>query len=166
MVLSVRKRKLTESETQTISKASRSFPHLGLLDDQFTRFFHRIYVVAIGKKLAGICCVVELKNWYKIGPIIILDKYQGRGYGKILFSYVVADLKGNNLYIGSSNPAIWKLAESKRFISVKHYLDLPNEIKKYLATYLRQRFGLNFVFDAIYKKIKHGRGEYKYYIKS
>jgi hypothetical protein len=64
-----------------------------------------------------------------MGPLIILRKYQKKGYGKQLLAYVTNEYPTEQLYIGSSNPAVKHMTCSLGFKEILSFRKLPMEIK-------------------------------------
>lgn len=161
----IRKRPLTATETDTLTKELPLFPDIGLIDpNAWNKTFPVIYVATTDKTLIGICAAVPLKHWIKIGPLVVLKKYHGKGYGKRLFAHVVKQLPNQNLYIGSSNPIVWKMALAASFQKEKSFWKLSTEIKIYLIRYFCERLSLSFITDALNKRMT--KRTYYYFLKN
>lgn len=143
----------------------RKSPHVGLLTYNMWRKFNCVYVMRLSDKLVGVCAVVKLKNWVKIGPVIILSKYQGKGYGKKLLSKVITDFPDKNLYIGSSSPAVISIVKRLGFTRMKNFFGLPRKIKIYLVKYFLERLNLGFAVDDFRKKSFLHRDGYSYFVR-
>jgi GNAT superfamily N-acetyltransferase len=146
------KRKLSENEISSLAEESRKSAHIGLIKPSLWKKFKDIYVAEDNEKLVGICAIFHLKNWIKIGPIIVLGKEQGKGIGKALISTIIQEYPKSNFYIGSSNPRVKSIASKCCFIPVS-FLLLPFEIKIYLLSYIYQRLGVEYLVDGLKKKI-------------
>ncbi len=160
----IEKRKLREDEASLLTEESRKFLHLGLIKRKLWHKFDFLYVATERNNLVGVCVVTHLKNWFKIGPVIILEKYQRQEYGRLLLANVVDKYKQTNIYIGSSNPAILKITEGLGFKKVNSFISLPKEIKIYLILYFFGRLDLEYILDSTKKKLKN-KNKYYYFLK-
>ncbi len=160
----IKKRKLADKEIDILISEMRDFPDIGLYTKNQWKSFQHVYIAENNNHFIGVCMVISLNKWFKIGPVIILKSYQGKGYGKQLLQFVVRKLKDNNLYIGSSNIRVGKIMESLKFHSINTFIDLPREIKVYLIKHFFQRISWEFLFDAI-PKIFRKSGKYRYFVK-
>lgn len=160
----IKQRKLREDEIELLIEESRKFPDLGLIKRKLWNEFDSIYVVTKNNKLVGICSITSLKKWIKIGPLIVIEQFQGRSYGKLLLTRVVEDHKNKNIYIGSSNEAVWKMAKELNFQERNGFINLPNVIKTYLVKYFLDRIDFDFIFDGIRKRLKN-KNKYRYFLK-
>lgn len=163
MTLSISNRKLNRSERELLEKESRKFPDIALIEEKVWRRWNKIYVAMENNKFVGVCVVIQLRDWKKIGPLLILEKYQNRRYGKLLISHVVNEHQNTNIYIGSSNPKVWQMAQDLKFKKVNNVWRLPTEIIIFLVNNFFQRLSLEFLLDAIQKPII--RRKYYYFLK-
>jgi GNAT superfamily N-acetyltransferase len=147
------KRNLTEIEISSLTEETKKSIHIGLIKPILWKKFKDIYVFEIDGELAGICAIFFLKKWIKIGPLLVLEKHQGKGVGKALLKKIVAKHPKSNLYIGSSNTKVKKIAICHEFKETE-FIHLPFEIKIYLLSYIYNRFGIDYFIDAIKKKTK------------
>lgn len=143
----------------------RKFPDIGLIEGNKWGIFDKIYVATIDKNFLGICGIVKLKHWVKIGPVVVLKKFQGEGYGSLLLNFIVQKYAENNLYIGSPNSRIKNIVGKLGFIEQPNYWSLPWEIKKYFTQYLLERLSLGYILDSLYKIFFMRRGKYCYFLK-
>lgn len=158
------KRSLTRDEIGILVQELHDYPHIGWISESGWKRFPEMYVATLQNKLVGVCVINQLKQWVKIGPLVIIRAYQGKGYGKMLLQFVLTRLKNRNIYIGSSNPIVGKLASEAGFYEGKGYYRLPMEIKLYLVSYFFQRLNPIFLLDAIRKIFMKKRG-YSYFLK-
>jgi hypothetical protein len=164
MSLSISKRKLTDSEIDLVVNEMRDFPDVGLYTkNQWNKFEHS-FIAMKEKDFIGVCVTIPLLNWIKIGPVIILKTYQGKGNGRQLLTQVISDNSHSNLYIGSSNRKVGTIVESLKFQRVNSFFQLPSEIKIYVVKHFFQRINYEFLLDSFPKLFKKS-GEYKYFIK-
>ena len=159
----ISKRILRDSETDILVRQLRDFPHVGWVSASGWRKVGDVYVATEKQEFVGICRFVVLPHWIKLGPFVVTKKFQGKGYGGQLLKHVIDDLKGNNLYIGSSNPVVGKLALQNGFQRESNYLRLPGEIQRYLIAYLFERLNSTFIRDQINKQLTQIKGKLYYY---
>jgi len=165
MKITITKRPLKDKEIDSITNDIKNFPFLGYLHKNYWMRFQNTFVVSKRNEFIGVCVVLPLKHWKKIGPVVISSKFQNKGYGKILLTYVTNYYKHDNLYIGSANPQIWKLAGDLGFQGTRNIFQVPLEIHTYLFIYLWNRFSILFIIDAIKKKITAKHQAYYYFFK-
>ncbi len=162
--MKITKRKLTDKEIDILIEEMRNFPDVGLYTKNQWKSFQNIYIAGNNDHFIGVCVVISLKKWVKIGPVIILKSFQGKGYGRQLLQFVVSILKDKNLYIGSSNIRVGKIMERLKFQRINTFIDLPREIKVYLVKHFFQRINWEYLFDAVPKIFKKS-GKYRYFVK-
>ena len=118
MALKIQKRKLTDKEVLLLSKEIKKAVNITIFPDKRWMGFETVYVASKDKNLVGVCAVERLQKWIKIGPLIIKEEFRGKGYGKRLFSYLIKDLHGSSLFVGSSNPIVWGMVKKLGFTRV------------------------------------------------
>lgn len=155
-VLTIREQLILEAET-------KKSPYIGFIRHNVWDSFGKVFVLENKKQLIGVCVPVRLRHWCKLGPILVLSKFQGKGFGKILLSHAFNHFSNENLYIGAPNDRIVSIVTKLGFTKVRG-LNLPIEIKTYLFSYLFQRFSLEYITDAIRKKFTTHRWKYSYFI--
>lgn len=157
-------RELTDDEIKLLVVESKKSFHLTLITKRKWKSFGSIYVLEDKNAFVGVCVVIHLKDIYKLGPVIVLRKYQGKGYGKILLKRVVADFEGKKLYIGSSNPKMSRIISSLGFKKLSSLWKLSLSVKAYLLHYIVESLNPAFVIDFLKKKFS-GRPSYIFYMK-
>ncbi len=165
MNLTITKRALYVGEIDTLVKELRRFPHIGFINARLWRTFQHTYVITVNGDFVGVCVVFPLKRWTKIGPLVVCQKYQDKGFGKALLTHVVDKLTKHNLFIGSSNPKIRAIAKRLGFKKETRFFKIPFEIQCYLLSYLFTRFSLEYFLDAMKKKLRSGHWKYYYFLK-
>ncbi len=164
--MNISKEKLTIQEINLLYEESKKSPDIGLINEKVWKQFKNIFILKNGKELIGVCVAVELKKWVKLGPIIIVGRYQGKGYGRLILTHVVKYYRNINLYIGSSNLKVVKIIRSLKFRKIGGFLSLPKEVRFYiLFTYFIQRFSFEYVIDAFKKLLTYKREKYHYFLK-
>lgn len=163
----IQKDKLTSHERNLLSEELHKFPHVGFISPEDWKKFsqkYELYIARENRQLVGVCMTVKLNHFIKIGPLIVLAKYQGKGFGWKLLSFIIKRNSKDNLYIGSSNSRVWKIAEGLDFKPCFGFWKLPLEIKFYLIGYFLERLSWNFITDALSKG--YGKdSEYRYYFR-
>lgn len=162
--MNIVRRKLEDQEIKSLIADIKSFPNLTYVSKFRWRSFDSPYVLEINNSFAGICVIYKLTNWVKIGPLVILKKYHGKGYGRILIKKVIDDNSDKKLYIGSSCPIVGKIAIGFGFKKVT-LLSLPKEIKLFLIKQLFEYLSFNLITEAIRKRLILKRGKYSFFVK-
>ncbi len=138
---------------------------MGYIGKRLWNSLGETYVATVDRQFAGVCTAIPLNGWMKMGPLVIIQKYHGYGYGKILLTHTVQKYYGKNIYIGTSNPKVASIARNLKFTQVHQYLALPAPIKLYLVRYLFERISIPFMLDAWKKNLIKKRAPYLYFLK-
>ena len=165
MKLRITKRKLNEEEIDVIVHEQHAFPYLGFVHKDLWKQFRHTFVVTEHNTFVGVCAAFPLTDWTKLGPIVVRSKFHGKGYGKILLTHIVNYYRNRNVYIGSPNPTVWKIASSLGFEKTGNMFRVPVEIQFYLLSYLFTRFSLPYITDSIKKRLKTPHRKYYYFFK-
>lgn len=165
MSLIITKRKLTDGEIDLLTEDITQFPHLGYMGKNLWNRLGETYVAYINDSFVGVCTAVPLKGWVKIGPLEIIRKYQGYGYGKELISYVINRYPDINVFFGSSNPKIISIARKLKFKSENNFFRIPRTIQIYLMKYLWDRLSIRFLIDTWKKSLVKRHGDYHYFLR-
>ncbi|KKU88230.1 hypothetical protein A3A64_04980 [Candidatus Gottesmanbacteria bacterium RIFCSPLOWO2_01_FULL_48_11] len=165
MKLVVAKRALRQNEINCLVKELWRLPHVGFINKRLWQTFKHIYVATHDGNFVGVCVVFPLKQWTKLGPLVICQKYQGKGFGKALLTHVVQNMDQRNLFIGSSNPKVCNIAEDLGFKKETSFFCVPSEIQRYLLSYIFTRFSFQYLLDAMKKKLRSGHWKYYYFLK-
>jgi len=106
-----------------------------------------------------------MKNWIKLGPLVFLKKYHGKGYGKILLKKIVIDYSNKNIFITSSNIAVQKIISRLGFKEINGYFKLPTPILLFLIKQLYEHIHWKMITEFFRKIFTMTRNARKYYIK-
>lgn len=156
-------RKLTDQEKQILERETKKSPHMGFIRRDVWTSFEKVFVLQNNIQLIGVCAPIRLRHWYKLGPVLVLSKFQGSGFGKKLLSHALNYFPHTNLYIGTPNPRVVSIVTKLGFVRVNGWV-LPLEIKAYLLSYLFQRFSWEYITDAIQKKFTSHQWKYSYFV--
>lgn len=89
----------------------------------------------VNNQFAGVCCVAEInKNLNKIGPMIVLEDFEGMGIASKLLKETIEQYKDADLFIHSSNPAMIKVINKYNFTRINGIRNLPLEVVSYLLS--------------------------------
>lgn len=165
MAITIERRKLSESEILELVKDIRQFPNLAYVSPNRWRSFKNPYCISVEGNFAGVCVIYYIKNWIKLGPFVLLEKYHNKGLGKKLFQKIIQDNIKLSIFAASSNPAVQHLITSYNFQRVPNFFFLPIPIKFFLIRQFIEYLNLIFVYECIRKKFFLRRAEIKYYIK-
>lgn len=164
MKISLSKRKLTEEEIDLLAEEVKNFPNPMFGRREKWQNFDPVYILYSNNSLVGICGASRLKQWIKLGPLVIFRKYQGQGYGKTLIKNIIKDYPNHNLYIGSRNPKVHKIASDIGFEKISQMSLLPFEIKLYLITNIIDSLSFYYIKELFQKK-PNQEGKYISFIK-
>ena len=106
--IKITRRPLKENEINLLMKDIELYPDLVYVKESRFRKYNDAYIVEQDKEFVGLCGIYEMKDWVKLGPLVFLKKFHGKGYGKILLNKIVNDYSNTNIFITSSNIAVQK----------------------------------------------------------
>ncbi len=109
MTITITKRPLNDREVELLIEEIKKFPNLVAGNKRRWQKLEQIYVATLNKEFVGVYGITTFHNWYKIGPFVVLEKYQGKGYGKTIIENIVKDYSNVNLLTISRTPAVWKI---------------------------------------------------------
>lgn len=166
MDVTIIQRKLSESEITLLIQDGKQFPHVAYVGKARWQKFSKPYIVEVKRKFAGVCATYHFDNWIKLGPLEVLHKHHGRGFGKLLLKRIIEDNKYLHIFIASSNPSVKHIIESFKFQTVGNFLSLPKIVKLFLFRQIFEHLNFNFFYEGIRKKFFFYRKDLKYYIKN
>jgi len=158
------KRKLRDEEIDVLVEEIKKFPN-PITGKKSWKTFEKVYIAkTLQNNLIGVCGTKKLNNWIKIGPFVVFEKYQGKGFGKKILDVLVGDYPQDDLFIGSRSPAVAKIATKLGFEEIVNILSVPNEIRWYLFTYIFENLSLEFFKECMRKK-PTSEGPYRYFVR-
>jgi len=165
MQVTIEKHTLTESEITELISSIKTAPDLVFVDRKNWQRYPNPYCVFTDNEFSGACCVAETKHWVKIGPLVTLPKFQGKGLGKLLFT-AVATKQTKSLCVISSCPILQHLTNSAGFKEVPNVFALPMEVQKLLIKQLGNYLSIPYLLEALRKKLILKRGKVRVFIKA
>jgi len=166
MAVLITQRALIESEISQLICDGRLFPHVAYVSRARWQQLSKPYVIESDKHFVGVCAVYYFGKWIKLGPLEILNKYHGMGFGKCLLKKIVEDNQHLHIFIGSSNPSVKHIIESLKFRALPGFLSLPKEVKLFLLRKMSNHLSASFFYEGIKKGFFLSRKDIKYYIKN
>ena len=152
--ITIKVEKLESSKRQLLSEAIKDTIHIVYFKDTS---WDRLVLnsVYVNKEFAGVCGIdVINSSWAKVGPVIVLSKFRGKGLGKLMIDYVLKDYKDRNLFIHSSNPAMIRIIEKTTFKKLNSALEVPLRVSVYLLSkHILLNLDLNMVKYYLKKRV-------------
>jgi ribosomal-protein-alanine N-acetyltransferase len=158
------RRPLKEDEINLLMKDIKLYPDLVFVKETRFRKYNNAYIVEQDKEFVGLCGIYEMKDWVKLGPLVFLKKFHGKGYGKILLNIIVNDHSNKNIFITSSNIAVQKIISRLGFDEINGYFKLPVPILLFLIKQLYEHIHWKMITEFFRKKFTMVRNNRKYYI--
>lgn len=166
MNISIKRRRLTESEITQLMQDNRLFSHVAYVSRARWRRFSDLYIIEVDQNFAGVCAVYTFGHWVKLGPVELLKRYHGKGLGKRLLKNIIDDNKHVSLFIASSNPTVQHIIETLGFQKIPNFISLPKKIKLFLLRQTIEHLNIPFFYEGIRKGFFLLRKDTKYYIKA
>ena len=160
------RRSLKEREIKHLLEDIKLYPDLVFIKESRFRKYDNAYIIEQDEEFVGLCGIYEMKDWIKLGPLVFLKKYHGKGYGKILLNKIVDDYSNKNIFITSSNIAVQKIISRLDFQEVAGYFSLPLPIILFLFKQLYEHIHWKMITEFFRKKLTMTRNTRKYYIKT
>lgn len=109
--------------------------------------------IYINGELAGFCVLKDIGwsgRYAEIAVLGVLEKFQGRGFGKQLFELGLAKLDDKEIYCVSRNPKVIQMMKQSNFIGSNNTINLDPEINLdnliYLLSFGRLREAIRKYF--------------------
>lgn len=163
--INIVRRPLSDSEIELLIKDITYYPDLIYVKQSRLKTYKNAYVVEEDEQFVGICGIYEINDWIKLGPLVLLKKYHGKGYGKILLSRIVSDHSNKNIFITSSNIVVQKIISRLNFKEVSGYFKLPTKIQVFLIGNFYEHLHWKLITEFLRKLFLMKRNVRKYYIK-
>ncbi|OGJ49248.1 hypothetical protein A2229_02305 [Candidatus Peregrinibacteria bacterium RIFOXYA2_FULL_33_7] len=163
--IKITRRPLKEDEINLLMEDIKLYPDLVYVKESRFRKYNDAYIVEQDKEFVGLCGIYEMKDWVKLGPLVFLKKFHGKGYGKILLNKIVNDYSNKNIFITSSNIAVQKIISGLKFKEVDGYHKLPGPIILFLFKQLYEHIHWKMITEFFRKKFTMTRNTRKYYVK-
>ena len=163
--IKITRRPLKEDEINLLMEDIKLYPDLVYVKESRFRKYNDAYIVEQDKEFVGLCGIYEMKDWVKLGPLVFLKKFHGKGYGKILLNKIVTDYSNKNIFITSSNIAVQKIISGLKFKEVDGYHKLPGPIILFLFKQLYEHIHWKMITEFFRKKFTMTRNTRKYYVK-
>lgn len=163
--LQIVRRPLKEIEIKLLMKDIKLYPDLVFVKKSRFRKYNNAYIVEQDNEFVGLCGIYAMRDWVKLGPLVFLKKFHGKGFGKILLSKIVDDYSNKNIFITSSNIAVQKIISRLGFDEISGYFKLPIPILLFLIKQLYEHIHWKMITEFFRKKLTMTRNVRKYYIK-
>ncbi len=155
---------LKKDEIASLTEDVKHFPDLVYVSERVWRK-RKAHVLEIGNRFAGVVVVYRFNGWVKLGPLVVLGKYQGKGLGKKLLKHAIDRYKKSNILITSTNPKVGRIASLHGFKEMGGLLSLPLVVKLFLLKQFLEYLGIKTVFEALRKRLAGRRGKRLYFIR-
>lgn len=160
----IKTRFLKKDEIASLTEEVRHFPDLVYVSEHIWRK-KKAHVLEVDNRFAGVVVVYRFSGWVKLGPLVVLEKYQGKGLGKKLLKHAINRYKKSNILINSTNPKVGRIASSYGFKEIDGFLSLPLTVKLFLLKQLFEYLRIKTVFEALRKRLAGRRGKRSYFIR-
>ncbi len=163
--INIVRRPLRDNEIKLLLNDIVFYPDLIYVKQSRFKTYKDAYVVEEDGQFVGICGIYQINDWVKLGPLVLLKKYHGKGYGKILLNKIIFDYSNKNIFITSSNIAVQKIISRLGFVEVSGYLKLLTQIQMFLIGNFYEHMHWKLVTEFFRKLFLMKRNIRKYYIK-
>jgi GNAT superfamily N-acetyltransferase len=155
---------LTDAEVTTLTREVKSFPDLVYVPRRVWQK-HKVHVLSVNGRFAGVIIAYVFEGWVKLGPLVILGKFHGKGLGKALVKHAVDKHRSKNILITSTNPKVGKIAALYGFKKMAGFLSLPLTAKIFLLRQLLDYLRMETVAEVVRKSFAGRRGKRTYFVK-
>lgn len=162
----IEKRKLKNKEIEILINEIQNFPAPFYIRKKVWISYTNNYILKINSQFAGVFVLNRYGDWFKLGPFIILKKFQNKGFGKILLSRIFEDYKLTKFFLVTPSLAVKKLAKQFQFKRIKNYFFLPIDLKILLLKQILDYSDFIFIKEIIRKSLLFKRDKTEYFIKT
>lgn len=161
-----KRRKLSDNEINLLVNEIKRAPHITYVRPFMFKLRKDGIVATENGNLCGICSFYDLGgDWFKLGPLFVLEKYRAQGIGSTILSKAISLNKYKNIYVGSSRDSLKKLNQHLGFEEIKP-LQLPFRIMLFFILYLFVSLtSINFWKETIRKSKTYPKREYSHFIR-
>lgn len=149
--MEITQRELTHVEIDALIKDIQSFPDLNYVSVQQWKDLNSCFVGEEKSHFVGCCVVHQFDEWVKIGPVVILKKYQGRGFGRKLLLSVIQQHCVSNIVVTSSSPAIAKILLKLGGCEVSFW-EFPFKVQFFLLGQLLENLHIEHIVEFFRKR--------------
>ncbi|MDP4011888.1 MAG: GNAT family N-acetyltransferase [Candidatus Roizmanbacteria bacterium] len=128
MKLEIKSQIPTAEDIAQVVTDTKNFPFLTYIGPRTWQSFDRWYTAYVDNTFAGVVAINRFGRWAKLGPLVVLSKFHGKGVATSLIKKAVATEKGN-IYLASANPTVWKIARNVGMVKKYNCLNLPLSIQ-------------------------------------
>lgn len=160
------KRNPADKEIDWLINDIRQFPNLTYVSKKRWENFKHCYVLEVNNNFVGVCVVYPLEEWVKIGPLVILKKYQRKGYGNHLFTNVIRRYRNKNIFVASSNKAVENITIREGFVKIENYFRLPSVIKLFLLKQIFEYLNVTLMTEMVRKRLFFNRKKFSFFLKT
>lgn len=155
---------LKKDEIISLTEEVKFFPDLIYVSERIWKK-QKAHIFEVDNRFAGVIVAYQFNDWVKLGPLVILNKYQGKGLGKELLKYAIDRYSRKNIFINSTNPKVERIAASLGFKKKHSFLSLPQTVKIFLLKHSFEYVGIKTIREAIRKRLTGRRGKRLYFIR-
>lgn len=150
--ITIRKQKLTSDQANFLTEEVIKVPNISYFRPDFWLKIP-IYATFVDGEFAGACGLVDLsKDFKKIGPFVILRKFQAQGIGKRLFEEILKDNKDKKLLIYTTNPAMMAIVRKNNFSEVSTFYMLSPAVFVYIIKHILGNISLTLMKCSLRKR--------------
>lgn len=167
LTLAINQSSLSYKEAKALVSALKDFPDIIYVPLQRWLSIKAPYKVYIDEVFAGVCVVYAVsKDCVKIGPMVVLEKFQGNGIAKIFLKRILVDYKDRKLiFIASSSSKLQKILPRFGFAQQKSLLLLPWSIKVFLVKQMLTWMSIGLIWESVRKRGCMKRNQMLYYLR-
>lgn len=164
MDIQITKRALNDGELDIIIDEVKKFKSPVVGDKVAWKKFDTTHIATLHGEMIGMCGVENVKEWLMLHPFVVLEKYHRQGVGSQMIKGLIDDHPSNNIFIGSQNPAVARIALRSGFKEVSRVYALPIRVQMYLLQFAMRSFNMPFIKE-IMRKRSMPRGHFRCFVK-
>lgn len=159
------KRSPTNEEALSLHQAVRQSKHIISFPLEKWASSQDVYVAENEQgEMVGACIVSRTGPYYKLGPLAIVKKHQGKSFGKNVIGQIIEKYPQRSFVVGSSNPKVVSIANRFGFREVK-YRQVFLSMRLYLLKYLLSVISFSYLMEGVEKNLLQKRGRYRVFVR-
>lgn len=123
------------------------------------------YIIEYNGASAGMCGVYLDNAWIKIGPLVLLSRFQGLGLSRKIITAVMRDFSKQNMLILSSHVKVQHIIGTLGFEKLQSLGDIPLPFKIFLCRQLITLVSPTLILEKIRKSVFLKPGRLYWYVR-
>jgi GNAT superfamily N-acetyltransferase len=141
------------------------FPDLVYISSKRWLNYHKPYVIYLNQQFAGACAICEFRDWIKVGPLVLLKKYQGLGIARQLLTQISSEYSQQTIFVSTTNERLQNLLVKFQYKDLGSFWTVPVPMGWFLIYQFFQYLSWPMIGEYFRKTKYYCRCPRKYFVK-